>query len=296
MAGNSYVIANREAVKQSPKDCFVANAPRNDVTDPRFREDDSLRYTDYMKIFWITFLILTLAGPLWVIFSGQIDFSLDYRTANRESTHIAPDPLQHPEAMIQAYSARAFNWRGIFATHNWIVIKPKNSNTSIVYQLIGWRKFFGKEPIVIGPDIPDRSWFGQKPHIYFELTGKKAEELIPKVDAAARSYPYADIYGFWPGPNSNTFPAYIARQVPELGLALPSTAIGKDFLPPYQFFARAPSGTGYQFSLFGFLGILIAKKEGIEINLLGLVYGIRFHPFAILLPGIGNIPNNGNLY
>ncbi|EKD70108.1 MAG: hypothetical protein ACD_46C00633G0001 [uncultured bacterium] len=38
------------------------------------------------------------------------------------------------------------------------------------------------------------------------------------------------------------------------------------------------------------LGILLAKKEGLEINILGLVYGVRFSPFAILLPGIGAIP------
>ena len=86
--------------------------------------------------------------------------------------------------------------------------------------------------------------------------------------------------------NSNTFPSYVARKIPELGLALPANGVGKDFLPGWNFFAKAPSGTGYQFSLFGVLGLLVAQKEGIELNILGLVYGIQFSPFRILLPGI----------
>jgi hypothetical protein len=41
----------------------------------------------------------------------------------------------------------------------------------------------------------------------------------------------------------------------------------------------------------GLLGIGIAKKEGLEVNLFGLVYGVRVHPFSITLPGFGSIPN-----
>ena len=73
--------------------------------------------------------------------------------------------------------------------------------------------------------------------------------------------------------------------MPELSLALPANAIGKDFIGLGKFFTKAPSATGYQFSLFGLFGILVAKKEGIEINLLGLVYGARFAPFKLLFPG-----------
>src|SRR5690606_36917049 len=109
------------------------------------------------------------------------------------------------------------------------------------------------------------------------LRGKKAEALIPKIAQAAKEYPYAGAYRVWPGPNSNTFPAYVARRVPELGLALPADAVGKDLLVDGNgFFAPAPSGTGYQLSFFGIFGILVAQKEGVEINLLGLTYGLRF--------------------
>lgn len=243
-----------------------------------------------MKLPLYILLVLTLIGPLWILISGQIDWSADYRTANRKSAQIAPDPNKTSEAIIQAYSARAFNWRGIIATHNWISVKPKNAREYFVYQVIGWRQLMNLPPLVMDADIPDRYWFGQKPTLIFDLRGEKAEKLIPQIMAAAKSYPDANRYELWPGPNSNTFPAYIGRQVPDLGLVLPGDAIGKDYLPGFTFFARAPSGTGYQFSLFGLVGLLIAKKEGIEINFLGLVYGLQFSPFALKLPGIGCFP------
>lgn len=215
-------------------------------------------------------------------------------TANRQSAHIAPDPNTTPDAVIQIYSARAFNWRGLFATHTWIATKLKNAKSYTVYQVIGWRLYWGLPPLMMEHDLPDRYWFGQKPHVILTIQGKRAENLIPKIDAAAKTYPYPDQYHLWPGPNSNTFPAYVARWVPELGLAIPSTAIGKDFLG-FKLFARAPSGTGYQFSFFGMVGILIAKKEGLEINLLGAVFGINPSAHTISLPGIGAIPASKNL-
>ncbi len=61
--------------------------------------------------------------------------------------------------------------------------------------------------------------------------GKGVDGLITRVQAAVESYPYAASYRTWPGPNSNTFTAYLGRAVPELRLDLPATAIGKDFIP-----------------------------------------------------------------
>lgn len=238
--------------------------------------------------FFLILILLILLGPFWLLITKQVSLNADYRTANRESANIAPSPRKNPEAIIQAYSARAFNWRGLFATHVWIALKPKNATHYVVYQVIGWRSFWGKPPLMMEKDIPDRNWFDQKPILILDIRGEKAEKLIEKIELAAKAYPYPHQYDLWPGPNSNTFPAYIGRQVPELELSLPATAIGKDFLGP-KLFARAPSGTGYQFSVYGLFGILIAKKEGIEINILGFVFGLKFSPFGIVLPGIGLI-------
>lgn len=241
-----------------------------------------------MRLLFI-YLVLTFIGPLWIIYTRQINFHADWRTAPRESAHLAPIALLTPEAIIQVYAARAFNWRGLFSVHLWIATKAENEKTYTVYQVIGWRKYYGHAPLVITEDIPDRLWFGQKPQIIFDLRGEKAQQLIPQISALARRYPDANDYVFWPGPNSNTFPAYVIRHLPKLHMALPPNAVGKDFLPFGQFIAKAPSGTGWQISCYGIFGLLMAREEGIEINILGLVYGFNFKHRSIILPGIGEI-------
>ena len=147
----------------------------------------------------------------------------------------------------------------------------------------------GDDPVVIQKDIPDRLWYDAEPEILVDLRGDGVDAIIARIDTLARSYPYKEQYTLWPGPNSNTFTAWIARQVPELKLDLPPTAIGKDWLGSNVLLAKAPSGTGYQFSICGLLGILIAKEEGIEINLAGLNFGIDLKDLGIRLPGLGNI-------
>ena len=77
--------------------------------------------------------------------------------------------------------------------------------------------------------------------------------------------------------------------MPELGLDLPPTAIGKDYLGLGTFVARSPSGTGFQVSLFGLLGVTIGIEEGIEINLLGLAVGVDPLDLALRLPGLGRL-------
>ena len=98
--------------------------------------------------------------------------------------------------------------------------------------------------------------------------------MIEQVRLAVANYPYPNTYRPWPGPNSTTFLAHIARQVPELVIQLPSNAVGKDFLPGGRLFATAPSESGFQVSLYGLAGILLAGREGLEFNLLGLSLGV----------------------
>ena len=241
-----------------------------------------------MRIALIVFIIMTFLGPVWIVLSNTIDFHANYQTANRQSAHLSPTPKQYSDAIIQVFAARAFNWRGIVSLHLWLALKPKNADAYFVCQVVGWNFFRGLPALSIAKDIPDRYWFNQKPVVIFELRGLPAEELLPKINQAIKHYPYQQTYITWPGPNSNTFIAYVAREVPDLKLALPSNAIGKDFMG-LRFFAKTPSGTGYQISLFGCLGIMLALKEGLEINFLGLVYGINPIDLIIKLPGFGDI-------
>jgi hypothetical protein len=54
--------------------------------------------------------------------------------------------------------------------------------------------------------------------------------MIDEINKAAHAYPWKTTYSVFPGPNSNTFTAWIAKQVPELELSLPFTAIGSGYV------------------------------------------------------------------
>ncbi|HMD62797.1 MAG TPA: DUF3750 domain-containing protein [Stellaceae bacterium] len=114
------------------------------------------------------------------------------------------------------------------------------------------------------------------------------DEMIAQLRAAVANFPYPNTYRPWPGPNSNTFLAHIGRQVPELGIHLPSNAVGKDFLPGGGWFAAAPSGSGFQVSLYGVIGILLAVREGLEVNLLGLSFGVGPGQAGLKVPALGS--------
>jgi hypothetical protein len=113
--------------------------------------------------------------------------------------------------------------------------------------------------------------------------------MITRIEAAIESYPYADAYRAYPGPNSNTFLAHIGREVPELKLDLPANAIGKDYRPINDPVGRSPSGSGIQLSIFGLLGASVGIEEGLEINLLGLDFGLDFNSPGLRLPFAGRV-------
>jgi hypothetical protein len=121
---------------------------------------------------------------------------------------------------------------------------------------------------------PDNYWFGARPQILLDRRGAGIDEMIAQVRAAVASYPHPNTYRSWPGPNSNTFLAQIARQVPDLAIQLPSNAVGKDFLPAGRVVALAPSESGFQVLPYGLIGILFAADEGLELNLLGVSLGV----------------------
>ena len=234
-------------------------------------------------------LALLLGGPGFVLASGAVPMGGSWATADRSSAGLAPDPATTPEAVVQVYAARAFSWRGAFGVHPWFAVKPAGAERYTVYEVVGWRVYYGGQSAVfVSHRAPDGRWFGSAPEILAELRGPAAEAAIPKIDDAARSYPHAHEYRLWPGPNSNTFAAWVGRAVPELRLGLPATALGKDYLGN-TLIARAPSGTGWQLSLFGVAGVLLAAEEGLEVNLLGLTVGIDPKAPAIKLPGLGRV-------
>jgi len=222
--------------------------------------------------------------------SGSDEAPQSWRTAARHSSGMAPDPVEQADvAIVQVYSASTYGWRGLFADHPWIIFKRSGETAFTRYDVVGWR---GDDVVRRNYALPDGYWFGARPKILVDQRGAGVDAMIGEIEAAISSYPYADTYRSYPGPNSNTFMAHIGREVHSLRLDLPANAIGKDYRPIDHPVGLSPSGSGVQFSLLGLLGFSIGLEEGVEMNILGLDFGIDFNSPGLRLPFIGRLGMN----
>lgn len=219
--------------------------------------------------------------------SGRLSNN-DWRAASREPVGLAPDPTKTPEAVVQVYAARTINWKGYFGVHTWIAVKRSGAPEFTVHEVIGYRLRRDGTTVVSRVRPPDSRWFGAEPDLLKDVRGPGVDALIDRIEVAAQNYPYNGTYRIWPGPNSNTFTAFVLRDVPELRVDLPPTAIGKDYLGLNPV-ALTPSGTGGQFNVFGLAGVAAGWEEGVELNLLGLTFGVDPASFSIKLPLLGRI-------
>jgi len=240
------------------------------------------------------FAVMLIALPLytacstsWLKFTGQVRDS-DWRTASREPAGLAPDPATTPEAVVQVYAARAVRWRGYFGVHTWIAVKPVGAAQFTVHEVNGHRLRRGGSALVSSQRAADGFWYGNRPELLGEVRGDQAIAVIDRIESAVAAYPYASTYRIWPGPNSNTFTAFVLRAAPELRVDLPPTAIGKDYLGVMPV-GKLPSGTGGQLSLLGVAGIAAGLEEGIEVNVLGMTFGVDPGSLALKLPFVGRL-------
>jgi len=249
----------------------------------------------YLKVFSLVYFGISLLSFGYIFAktskTRQAASGQSWSTARRDSALIAADPLQLSHtAIVQVYIAPTYGWRGLVAVHPWIIFKKAGETQYTRYDVVGWG---GDNVVRRDYAVPDGFWFGAQPKSLVEHRGVEAEAMIPHIEAAIKSYPFAHTYHAWPGPNSNTFMAHIGRNVPALALDLPSNAIGKDYRPLTRPIGLPPSGRGVQISLLGVLGVTLGLKEGIEVNVLGLNLGVDMISPALRLPFIGRVGYSG---
>jgi hypothetical protein len=132
----------------------------------------------------------------------------------------------------------------------------------------------------------DVRW-GREVALHNTFSGPWAERVAAELKAASEIYPYADNYRAWPGPNSNTFIDWLAKEV-RLPIVLPSNAVGKD----YASWLRAgitSSQTGLEIDTI-VAGVQAGLTEGVELHLLAMTFGVGFWPPSIKLPLLPAIP------
>ena len=197
----------------------------------------------------------------------------DWRTASREPVGLAPDPADVDEAMVQVYGARTVGAKGLFGVHTWVAVKPTGAPAWTVYEVIGWRLRWSDSVVVGTQRQPDRRWFGAEPELYAERRGMGVDAMIVRIEQAVRSYPPRRRVPRVARPEFNTFTAWISRARCRSSSSTcrprPSarTIWAVRSSPP-------PSGSGVQLSLGGLLGVAVSAVDGLEINLLGLNFGI----------------------
>jgi len=250
-----------------------------------------LKHFKTKKIIWFFFSgVFLFFGPAISLINQNLSGNL----VNAQSKNIVKNSIKDNQTSIQVYAARTWGLKGALAVHTWITTKRNNANHFINYQIIGWRYRYGnRSPLVMTQSMhPIQNWYGNPATLLVNLNGNQYESIIDKIENAITQYPYRNTYTLWPGPNSNTFTAYIAREVPELTLDLPSTAIGKDYRPLSNAIGISPSGSGIQANIFGLLGFTIALEEGFELNLLSLNFELDLFDAAFELPGLGRFGKN----
>lgn len=231
---------------------------------------------------------------LYIGWSGSVSAN-DWRTANRGPSGLAPDPAKTPEAVVQVYAARTVGWRGYVGVHTWVAVKRSDAAEFTVHEVIGYRLRRTGTVVVSSNRHADGHWYGAKPELLSDLRGEGVDDVIDRIDAAVQTYPYPGTYRVWPGPNSNTFVAWVLRHAPELRADLPPTAIGKDYLGLMPI-KKTPSGTGAQVSLLGIAGLMAGVEEGLEVNVLGLTFGVDPKSLGLKLPLIGRVNLRGETF
>lgn len=207
-----------------------------------------------------------------------------WRDADWSSAGVLPPPQAERDASIRVMAARTGGLKGIVAVHTWLVLKRENAPAYERYDVVGWG-----DPVRRNGRPPDGRWYSNEPVVIHEIKGPEAARLLPEVEAAIRAYQWSErgSYRTWPGPNSNTFVATVLAAVPEIRAAMPPTAIGRDY-PAGSWVRRSPDG-GVTMTLGGIAGVTLGLREGVQVNLLGLVVGVRFRSPALILPGFGTL-------
>jgi hypothetical protein len=213
------------------------------------------------------------------------DAPRSWRDADWSSTGLLPSASTDKAARIVVFTGAAGAWKGVFAEHSWIVFKHASDTRWTRYDVVGWGN-----PVRTNNWPVDGRWYGNTPRIIADVPGAEAERLIPRIEAAVETYRFARAgdYTIWPGPNSNSFVAAVLRAVPELGVALPSNAIGRDYRSGF-YAGLTDSRTGIEVNFNGLLSMKVGWVEGVEFNLLSLVAGVDLRHPALKLPGFGRV-------
>src|SRR5690242_12628780 len=99
----------------------MESAPSVPATDKPRR-----RWKRIGLIWNLVFLFAFVLPVAWsTVQYALADHPRSFREANWSSTGLLPPAANDPDARVVVFAARNGTWRSIFATHTWIVVKPR---------------------------------------------------------------------------------------------------------------------------------------------------------------------------
>ncbi|MBL8839898.1 MAG: DUF3750 domain-containing protein [Planctomycetes bacterium] len=208
----------------------------------------------------------------------------------------APRPSQLPSDepyLVVVKSARLterFPWITRFAHHAWIDVKRGDEASWQRIEVRGRGRGVVVRDIAAEDARNDR-WFGGRPvHQLEVIDGDAARRIAEQIGplAAAQDARYEEDYLLWPGPNSNTFIAELADELPDLAFVLDGNAVGKDW-PGWIDGGLTTSKTGLHLDL-PLVGAAVGARDGIELHLLGFTAALRFWPPCVVVPFLPRLP------
>lgn len=123
---------------------------------------------------------------------------------------------------------------GALAVHYWFVVIDEDSGACDRWEVWQTKNAGGVSIGHVHCNLkdPDAGVGGGPARVAAEWNGEAARKLLSVLGAAFQAYPYRDRYRPWPGPNSNTFAAWVLRQA---GIQFPLhwKAIGKGYGQAY---------------------------------------------------------------
>lgn len=238
-----------------------------------------------LKVLFVLFVVFILPAIAHFGVWALSDRPSSWRNAQWSSAGVLPSNPSKDDAAVYVLTARTGGLKGAFATHSWLVLKPKGASYYDRYDVVGWGT-----PLRKNAYDADGHWYSNKPVISHEITGDQAQDVIPELEQVIANYKWRDRgdYTLWPGPNSNTFVAHILSQFPELTANAPSTAVGRDFPADGRWIGRKKDGALFA-TLGGYLGFEVGGNVGLEINFLGLVAGFNLKNSELIIPAFGAV-------